>query len=546
MGANGLDERTASYREQGLTSELTVPAALARSAKRFPDLPVIVDLCGSTVETWTYRRVFDATLRVASFLRSCDVGSGDVVMVQAPNSAAVVITCWASWCIGAICNPVVDIYRAHEMRQIVDFARPAAIVSVREHRGHSHTAMFDDLVAEADLTLRARIVLDEECDGWSLFERIVEGSTVPQSVDLPSVDAEALLLFTSGTTAAPKGVLHSGRAIVAEAQQLAHAWSFGWMDRIYLPLPIGHVTGVDFALTIPPVTSGCVVLSRMSSLAQAAAEVLEHGVTTLAAAPTIVPHLASIDAERARAQLKVYVSGGTTISPALLSAAEDLGLRPARIYGMTELPTVTAPAPSDSRRRRLDTDGVLAPGVECEAVDPATREAIPPGEEGELRVRGPELMLRYLDAEQTRAAIDDDRWFYTGDLGRVDDQRCVTVSGRIKDIINRGGEKFSAREIEDLLVSHPTIAAAAVVAQPDRRFGEVPAAFLVGEGDDVTVPTSAELAEFLLSCGIARQKIPVGWRWLDELPLTGSNKVKKHELLKQLDPTAGAQPPPSR
>ena len=207
---------------------------------------------------------------------------------------------------------------------------------------------------------------------------------------------------------------------------------------------------------------------------------------------------------------------------------------------MTELPTVTAPTPNDTAHQRLATDGRLAPGVECEAVDPETREAFPLGREGELRVRGPERMLGYLDEEQSRVAIDDDGWFYTGDLGRVDAQGCVTVTGRIKDIINRGGEKFSAREIEDLLVAHPAIAAAAVVARPDRRYGEVPAAFLVAE-PGAAAPSAKDLAALLSEHGVARQKFPVEWHWLDELPLTSSNKVKKFELVTRFE----AETPPA-
>ena len=154
---------------------------------------------------------------------------------------------------------------------------------------------------------------------------------------------------------------------------------------------------------------------------------------------------------------------------------------------------------------------------------------MPTGVEGELHVRGPERMLGYLDAEDNRAALDQEGWFRTGDVGVLDDAGFVTITGRLKDIINRGGEKFSARDIEDLLVAHPAVRQAAIVAGPDARFGEVPVAFVVLDADAHL--STGELAIHLHGAGLARQKTPVAWHFVDALPMTPSGKVKKFELL---------------
>jgi acyl-CoA synthetase len=194
---------------------------------------------------------------------------------------------------------------------------------------------------------------------------------------------------------------------------------------------------------------------------------------------------------------------------------------------MTELPTVTVMNRAYPFDRRADTDGAIAPGVEVHVIDDQSRP-LPTGSEGELMVRGPERMLGYLDSAANRAALDDAGWFRTGDVGVVDSDGFVTITGRLKDVINRGGEKFSARDIEDLLAAHPAVRQAAVVAGPDTRFGEVPVAFIVLDGAGQA--SAVELAGHLHATGLARQKTPVSWHFVDGLPMTPSGKVKKFEL----------------
>lgn len=520
-----------AYQRHGLSTDETMAVLLPRAAARMAGHEALVDVGSGPVRSFSYAEALDRVVRVASHLRAQGVGAGDLVLVQAPNSAEAVFACWAGWHLGAVVNPVVDIYREHELRHIVGQARPDAVVTVAEHRGFRHADAFDRLLDEEQLECRARVVISDDApSGWVTF---AEAASADREAERPATvhpDDPALVLFTSGTTSLPKGAVHTSRSLIAETLQMANGWSFGWMDRMHLPLPIAHITGVLFALTVPLYRAGTVVLSRMVSLQQVVDEIVEHRVTTTASAPHAIPLLADAyeKAGITDVPLKVLASGGTTVPQVLIEQGEAIGVRPCRIYGMTELPTVTMPCPADTARQRLETDGRLAPGVECQAVDPETRQPLPLGTEGELRVRGPERMLGYLLEEQTTAQIDDEGWFYTGDLGVVDDEDCVSVTGRIKDIINRGGEKFSCRDIEDLLVGHPGIAAAAVVAAPDQRFGEVPAAYVVAkEASDLDIEP---LGSWLIDHGAARQKVPVHWRVVEELPMNASGKVKKFEL----------------
>jgi acyl-CoA synthetase (AMP-forming)/AMP-acid ligase II len=514
----------------GLMNDESIGLTLSRTADRFPNRPAVQDLTAPEGPVITYAELLGRVERVAGYLRGRGVREGDVVMIQSPNSLGMIVTWWAAWQCGCVCVPVVEIYRAHELRHVVAAVRPEVVVTIAQHRDHGHAAVFDDLLADARLTPKARLLLEGQADGWTELEDVDRRDAGQSGAPAPfHPDAPALVLFTSGTTSAPKGVVHSSRSIVAETLQISRSYGLDWRDRLHLPVPLAHVTGLDFGLIVPTTVGASVVLSRVRSLAQTVQEAIDHEATMTVGAVTAIPYLAdAIRAHGAPIALKMYATGGATVPQHQISLGEELGINPFRSYGMTECPSVTAPSGADSRRQRLETDGRLTPGMECESVDPETRRPLGLGEEGELRVRGPERMIGYLDVTESDAALDAEGWFYTGDLGRLDYERCVTLTGRIKDIINRGGEKFSARDIEDVLVRHRAVAEVAVVAVPDSRYGEVPAAFVVPRVGERVVPQ--ELESFLREAGVAHQKTPAHWETLAELPITPSGKVKKFEL----------------
>ena len=523
------------YRSHGYVTDEVVNLLLARSAERFPCRPAVIDVTGGGAVQLTYAELFERACRVAAWLRAHEVAPGDVVLAQCPNAWELVVLSWAAWHVGAVLNPVVDIYRRHELEQILDQTRPAAVATVEERRGHRHAAAFDDMLARLGQRPSARLLLQGAERGWTTLSEAMASDPARGTPGPVAPDQPVLVLFTSGTTSAPKGAVHSSRTLVADARQLGAAWGLTWADRIYLPVPVAHVTGVEFALVFPAYVAGSVVLSRVdvADPEQAPREAAAYGVTAgggVAGVPLL------LDLYRRQGTigipLRTLVAGGQRVTEASLAPAEAAGLAPMRIYGMTECPSVTASAACDPPEVRLRTDGRLGPGVECGAVDPDTRQPLPEGAEGELRVRGPERMLCYLDEEATAAAIDAAGWFYTGDLGFVEGG-CVTVTGRVKEIVNRGGEKFSTREIEEALETHPAILQAAVVAAPHHRLGEVPAAYVVlrpGAGR----PPDETLAAHVLAAGLARQKVPVHWRAVDTLPLTSTHKVRKFELAARL------------
>jgi acyl-CoA synthetase (AMP-forming)/AMP-acid ligase II len=221
--------------------------------------------------------------------------------------------------------------------------------------------------------------------------------------------------------------------------------------------------------------------------------------------------------------------GGAAISPSLIARADAMGIRAFRSWGMTEAPTVGLVGPDDSLELRAHTDGRASEGCEVQAVDDL-RRPLPHGELGELRLRCPEQMLGYTDPVLDAEQVDADGWFYTGDMGQVDADGWITMTGRLKDVVNRGGEKFSSQDIEHAISSHPAVASVAVTGLPDPRLGECVAAFVVVR-PGTSWPGQQALLDHLEAQKLARQKFPSVWRVVEELPMTMSGKVQKTRLV---------------
>ncbi|MDT5401297.1 MAG: cyclohexanecarboxylate-CoA ligase [Mycobacterium sp.] len=516
-------DRLAEYRRFGYVSDLTMSASVVRAARQWGSRPAVVD----GAHRLTYQDLLEVVERAAAWLGEAGVGPGDVVCWQTPNWWEAHVLGLAVWHAGAISCPIAPFYREHELRQVIEQVRPVAVVTAETFRGFSHAEAFDDLLAAAGLGDAARIVLRGTRPGWSSFDAV---GFHPRRQHFATVGADepCLILFTSGTTAGAKAAVHSSRSLLAETRQLADTWGLSWEDVAYMAAPLQHITGVLNAMTIPLLVGASAVLAERWEPDAAVADIMRHRVTYSAGATVFLHELT--DAARAAGvhlPLRNFACGGAAVPRAVMERSEDQGIPASRVYGMTELPTVTVMNRAFPFDLRAETDGAIAPGVQVRVVG-AEGEPMAAGCPGELLVRGPEQMLGYLDAKANRAALDEAGWFSTGDVGVVDGAGFVTITGRVKDVINRGGEKFSARDIEDLLITHPAVRAAAVVPGPDARLGEVPVAFVVF--DQAGQASADELTRHLRTCGLAHQKTPVAWHFVDALPMTPSGKVKKFEL----------------
>jgi acyl-CoA synthetase (AMP-forming)/AMP-acid ligase II len=453
------------------------------------------------------------------------------VVWQLPNATTIDSHQFGIWAAGAISVPVVPIFREHELTAIVGAVGPKCVITAASFRSTDHVAQFESVLAGTGHA-PVRIVVRGEGTGWATFDDAV--SARPATRVALDPDAPSLVGFTSGTTSGAKGAVMSTRAVLTVPMRHARAVPYTFRDRSYMPAPVSHVTGLLMAVTLPLVSGCSIVLAERWDAAQAVDDFTRHGVTFSGGAAVFIQELVEAIGAAGLSSFPLangYNCGGSAIPTELMRRAEALGMQPRRAYGMTECPTVSASYGYDPPEIRLETDGRLLPGIELRVLDPDGRE-VAPGAVGEFQVRGPQRALGYLDPEHTRDAFDDDGWFRTGDLGAIDGRGCVTISGRTKDIINRGGEKLSAQEIEELICRHPGVGDAAVVAAPHPRLGEEPAAFIIRRPGDLT--TDEELQAFLRAEGVAPQKIPRIWVPVQEFPRTPSGKVKKYDLVERL------------
>jgi acyl-CoA synthetase (AMP-forming)/AMP-acid ligase II len=528
-------DRMKEYRRFGYVSDLTMSASVVRAARQWGSRPAIVE--GG--HQLTYQELLELVERASSWLVGAGVAPGDVVCWQTPNWWEAHVLGLAVWHVGAVSCPIAPFYREHELRQAIDQVRPAAVVTAETFRGFAHAEAFDDVLAAAGLGDVARVVLRGSRPGWTPFDVAVAQGRRQEFVST-GADEPCLILFTSGTTSGAKAAVHSSRTLLAETRQLADAWGLSWEDVAYMAAPLQHITGVLNAMTIPLLVGASAVLAERWDPDVAVADIMHHRVTYSAGATVFLQELTdAANAAGVHLPLRNFACGGAAVPRVVMERSEEQGIPASRVYGMTELPTATVMNRAHPFDLRAETDGAIAPGVEVRTVGTGG-EPLAIGCAGELLVRGPEQMLGYLDAAANGAALDEAGWFSTGDVGVVrvvDGAGFVTITGRLKDVINRGGEKFSAREIEDLLITHPAVRHAAVVPGPDARLGEVPVAFVVLDGAGSAA--RGELAAHLQAMGLPRQKTPLAWHFVDALPMTPSGKVKKFELVARIDATEG-------
>jgi acyl-CoA synthetase (AMP-forming)/AMP-acid ligase II len=430
----------------------------------------------------------------------------------------------------------VTIYRPHELSAISSQTRPSAVVTVGGRTGRRHIDEWNDALRTAKMSGIAHFGVGVEATDtdWSELPSRRDDATP----HVPTEDSQpgecALILFTSGTTADPKGVRHDSRSLAAEVASYRDGAHLGAEDVVFIPAPMAHVGALVASTLLPCFTGAKAVVMPAWDPALAVKVVAAERATFAIGAPVFLSGLLDsyeTDASSAHRITKFH-TGAAPAAAEVIVRAETLGVLAWRAWGMTEAPTITYGGPDAPLARRAGFDGRIEPGSEVQAVA-EDRRPLRVGEIGELRLRSPKQMMGYVSAEQTSAQVDDDGWIYSGDLGWVTEDGWVTITGRVKDIINRGGEKFSALEIEQAISTHPTVSAAAVVGVPDPRLGESVAAFVtLNEGS--TYPGDAAMSSHLDAIGLARQKTPIYWTVLRDLPLTATGKIQKRELIRSL------------
>ncbi|MBO4239403.1 class I adenylate-forming enzyme family protein [Pseudonocardia alni] len=517
--------RYAGYRASGLWTPTTLADLVPRAAARHPERELFC-FEGRRVSYGEFERW---TRAIAQDLVRRGVTPGDRVLVQLPNRLEALAVQVAAFRAGAVDVPVIPIYREHEMRQIVADCRPAVVCTVDALGPRDPAAELDGLLDEAGLDPVVRYLVGGGRPGWVAVPDAATAVDEPLTVTRGPADP-ALLLYTSGTTAAPKGALLSHRAVVAHLVNFRDALGAGEHTVTLAATPLSHLGGFVAAVVFPVFLGGrSVVMSGWRP--DDAVELIEaERVTLMMGATVFVADL--VERYRTRPEghrLDTYACAGAAIAPEIVDRASEAGVRVVRAYGMTETAGVLAIAAADDPlERRRAWDGRLLRGMEMTVVD-EDGALVPPGTVGRLRIRGPQLLECYTDPVVTAEQFDDDGWFSPGDVGRVDDEGWVQIVGRTKDIVNRGGEKFSTMDIELAIASAPGVRRVAVTAVPDERLGEVVGAWVVLD-DDARAAGVDPLLDHVAGQRLARAKTPVEWHVVADIPVTATGKIRKHTL----------------
>ncbi len=476
----------------------------------------------------TFGALAAAAERLAGGLAALGVCAGDPVAFQLPNWTETITVLLGISRLGARATPVLPIHRRRELGFILARSGARVLFVPGRYRDVDHRALVRELRGDLPALEHVVVVRDTPGDGSLAYAEVGAG---PPAVDGCDPEAIALLIHTSGTTADPKGVLHSHETLLAEARSLGPVHGFTDADTVLMPSPLTHISGIAHALLVPAVHGTRVVLMDRWEAGEALALIAAERVTYMVGAPTFLRDLARHP--DAAPGLRLFSCGGADVDPTLVrEAAARLGCVVKRVYGSTEFPTVTTTGPEDPPERRIESDGRPIGANEILVVDEGGAP-VPAGSEGEILARGPECFLGYADDAEDAEAFTPDGWFRTGDLGIVDADGYLRVTGRRKDIIIRKGENLSARELEDLIATHPAVAEVAVVGIPDPAAGEIACAVVRTRRGRVA-PNLGELAAHLTAQGLSRRKLPERLELVDDFPRTASGKILKRALRERL------------
>jgi len=512
------------YFASGAWEQVTVASAARERANRMPDRVAVEAENGSL----TYADAVEQGEALARALLDLGLQPGDTLALQLPNWLEAVVINLACAFSGLVVNPIIPIYRQAELRVILKDSRARLIFIPHVFRNVNYSEILAEL--RPDLPELSHVI-NVRGEGDGLQALIEHGRNL--ETQLPDVAPESakMLIYTSGTTGFPKGVIYGHAQSKASIAYSFEAWELDAEGiATVVPTPVTHVTGYAHGLEGPFLLGTKAILMERWTAAEAVRLIDEHGavymigatpflVETLKAAKTAGTHLPT---------LRVFACGGAEIPPDLIHRANawfENGVA-TRVFGASEVPMVTQGC-IDDPELSATTDGQIF-RYDVRLLNPEGR-SLPIGSEGEIIARGPSMFLGYTNRAETEKAVDEEGFFHTGDLGRITENGTITVTGRIKDLIIRGGENLSAKEIEDALSQYPSIADLAVVGAPHERLGEGVAAFIV-RTEGCALPDTAAVGRFLSDAGLAPQKWPEFIFEIEALPRTASGKVQKHLL----------------
>jgi len=504
------EQRSADAYRRGLWVRETLADSLRDAARATPDRTVLVDN-GARLDC---RSLHEQATALAQTLMEL-MPAGSVVSFMLPNWHEAAVIYLGATLAGMVVNPILPSLRDRELAFILSDADSRVIFVPSVFGSHDYAAMLERVTASMASPPEV-VIVRGDAGAHTPYASFTTNTAAVLPVLNP--DTVRMILYTSGTTGRPKGVLHTHNSIHALIRQIGEHWLVADGDRFLVPSPIAHIGGSIYAFECPLLLgTTAVLMERWDPDAAVSLMLAEHCTHMAGATPFLDGLLAA--AERADTRLpdlKVFVCGGASVPPSLIRRATDYFEKAAvsRVYGSTEVPVTTVGA-LDDVDHAADTDG-RAGIADIKLAD------------GEICARGPQMLVGYLHSDDETASFDSEGFFRTGDLARWVDDAYLVVTGRAKDIIIRNGENISPKEVEDLLIAHPAIAEIAVVGVPDDRTGERACAVIVTAGQ--RAPELTDLADLLIGEGLAKFKIPEQIAIWDALPKNDAGKVLKHQI----------------
>ncbi len=515
------EERAQQAYAQGLWVHETLADALARAAVDEPERILIID---GAVRLDARTLHAQASTLAQVMATRCPVGS--VISFMLPNWHEAAVIYLATTLAGMVAHPILPALREHDLCFMLNDVESGMIFIPAEFRGHKYTDMLAHVIQQLDAPPQV-VVVRGDCGPHLAYDSLFK-NVAPCSLPVLDPDAVRMIMYTSGTTGSPKGVMHSHNSIHALIRQIGLHWLVEPGDTFLVASPIGHIGGSIYAFECPLLLGTTVVLLDQWD----ADEAIHHLVTAhcthfAGATPFLVQLLtAARRAETHLPDLKLFVCGGASVPPSLIREAAEYFERAVvtRVYGSTEVPVTTVGVMDWSDvAHAAHTDGRAGiASVKLVDVNGATVAT------GEVLAQGPQMLIGYLHPEDEASVFDAEGYYRTGDLGQWVDGDYLVIVGRSKDIIIRNGENIAPKEVEDVLVDHPDIAEIAIVGLPDPKTGERACAVIVARG--AAQPDVASLRTFLAARGVAKFKMPEQVAIWDALPKNEAGKVLKHKI----------------
>ena len=527
------EQRRAAYRQQGLWGDASLADYWQQTARAMPDKIAVVDNHGAS---YTYSALDHAASCLANWMLAKGIESGDRIAFQLPGWCEFTVIYLACLKIGAVSVPLLPSWREAELVWVLNKCQAKMFFAPTLFKQTRPVDLI--LPLQNQLPQLQQLVgvdkLAPATSALSLSQIIADNTPLTTAITVHG-DELAAVLFTSGTEGLPKGVMLTHNNILASERAYCARLNLTWQDVFMMPAPLGHATGFLHGVTAPFLIGARSVLLDIFT-PDACLALLEQQRCTcmLGATPFVYDLLNLLEKQPADlSALRFFLCGGTTIPKKVARECQQRGIKLLSVYGSTESSPHAVVNLDDPLSRFMHTDGYAAAGVEIKVVDNA-RKTLPPGCEGEEASRGPNVFMGYFDEpELTARALDEEGWYYSGDLCRMDEAGYIKITGRKKDIIVRGGENISSREVEDILLQHPKIHDACVVAMPDERLGERSCAYVVLKAPHHSLSLE-EVVAFFSRKRVAKYKYPEHIVVIEKLPRTASGKIQKFLLRKDI------------